>query len=64
LTEKESGDALEPDGDHLVELMRNAARNGDRRHEAGIYAARHAVENFSWDAVTDRLLAALLPTSG
>jgi glycosyltransferase involved in cell wall biosynthesis len=64
LTEKESGDALEPDGDHLVELMRNAARNRDRRHEAGIYAARHAVENFSWDAVTDRLLAALLPTSG
>jgi glycosyltransferase involved in cell wall biosynthesis len=64
LTGNESGDALEPEGDHLVELMRSAARNRDRRHEAGIYAARHAVENFSWDAVTDRLLASLLPTSG
>jgi glycosyltransferase involved in cell wall biosynthesis len=64
LTEKESGDALEPDGDHLVELMRDAARNRDRRHEAGARAARHAVEKFTWDAVTDRLLAALLPTSG
>jgi len=64
LTEKESGDALEPDGDHLVELMRHAARNRDRRHEAGAYAARHALEKFTWDAVTDRLLAALLPASG
>jgi glycosyltransferase involved in cell wall biosynthesis len=61
LTEKESGDALEPDCDHLVELMRNAARNRDRGREAGAHAARHAVENFSWDAVTDQLLERLLP---
>jgi glycosyltransferase involved in cell wall biosynthesis len=64
LTEKESGDALEPDGDHLVELMRNAARNRDRGHEAGACAARHAVEKFTWDAVTDRLLAVLLRAGG
>jgi glycosyltransferase involved in cell wall biosynthesis len=61
LTEKESGDALEPDCDHLVELMRNAVRNRDRGREAGARAARHAMENFSWDAVTDQLLERLLP---
>ncbi|MDQ2964032.1 MAG: glycosyltransferase family 4 protein [Pseudomonadota bacterium] len=64
LTEKESGDALEPDGDHLVELMRNAARNRDRGREAGTHAARYALKNFTWDVVTERLLASLLPTSG
>jgi glycosyltransferase involved in cell wall biosynthesis len=64
LTDNESGDALEPDCDHLVELMRNAARSPDRGREAGARAARHAVANFSWDTVTDRLLASLLPTSG
>jgi glycosyltransferase involved in cell wall biosynthesis len=64
LNEKESGDALEPDGDHLVELMRNAARNRDRGHEAGACSARHALENFTWDAVTGRLLAALLSARG
>jgi glycosyltransferase involved in cell wall biosynthesis len=64
LTEKESGDALEPDGDHLVELMRSAARNGDRGREIGAHAARHALEKFTWDAVTDRLLAVLLRAGG
>lgn len=64
LTETESGDALEPDCDHLVELMRNAARNRDRGRAAGAQGAQHAVEKFSWDTVTDRLLASLLPTSG
>jgi glycosyltransferase involved in cell wall biosynthesis len=64
LTEKESGDALEPDGDHLVELMRNAARHRDGEREAGARAARHALEKFTWDAVTDRLLAVLLRAGG
>ena len=63
LSDTESGDALAPDPDHLVELMRDAARNRDRLREEGARAARHARDNFDWSAVTDRLLASLLPTS-
>lgn len=63
LSDTEAGDALAPDPDHLVELMRDAARDRDRLREEGARAARHARENFAWDAVTDRLLASLLPTS-
>ena len=61
LSEKESGDALEPDCEHLIELMREAVREGDRTRAAGALAAVHAAEHFTWDAVTDRLVAELLP---
>ena len=55
------GDALEPDFEHLVALMREAVRERDRLPAMGALAAQHAVKNFTWDAVTDRLLARLLP---
>jgi len=61
LSDHESGDALEPDVDHLVELMRDAARNRERTRERGMLGARYAHANFGWDVVTDRLLEHLLP---
>lgn len=62
LSDGESGDALAPDPDHLVELMRDAARRRDRAREQGVRAAAHAHEYFSWDTVTERLLERLLPS--
>src|SRR5262249_32741886 len=53
------GDCLEPDIDHLVELMREAVRerdSGTRRAAAG---AAYVSENFTWERVTDRLLEVL-----
>jgi len=61
ISAKETGDALEPDLEHLIELMREAARNRSGTREAGARAAAHAGKNFTWDAVTDKLLAHLLP---
>ena len=55
------GDALEPDLEHLIALMRDAARRRDRLPAMGLLAAQHAAKNFTWDAVTDLLLAQLLP---
>jgi glycosyltransferase involved in cell wall biosynthesis len=54
------GDALEPDVDHLVALMLDAARAGDVLRRRGALAALHARERFTWGAVTERLLAHLL----
>jgi glycosyltransferase involved in cell wall biosynthesis len=61
LNETETGDALEPDLEHLIELMRDAARGRDATPEAGARAAAHAARHFTWDAVTDELIAQLLP---
>lgn len=51
------GEALEPDLDHLVMLMRDAASGEAGRR--GPLAAAHAHQRFSWDAVTDTLRAIL-----
>jgi glycosyltransferase involved in cell wall biosynthesis len=64
LSETETGDALEPDLEHLIELMRDAARGRDVTREAGARAAGHAARNFTWDTVTDQLIACLLPARG
>lgn len=61
LGEKETGDALEPDLGHLVELMLGAVRQHEAMREAGVRAAAHAATYFTWEAVTDRLLERLLP---
>jgi len=52
------GDALEPDLDHLVGLMLEAVHDPDAATR-GALAARHARERFTWEAVSDRLLASL-----
>ena len=53
------GDCLEPDLDHLVELMREIARARDSGRRMGSAGAAHVAENFTWERVTDRLLAVL-----
>jgi glycosyltransferase involved in cell wall biosynthesis len=63
LTGDEAGDALAPDADHLVELMRDAARHRDGAQAQGARAAAYVRDRFSWDAVTNLLLERVLPTS-
>ncbi len=55
----DEGDVLEPDLDHLVALMSKAARKRDSLPARGALAAQHARERFSWEAVTETLLAGL-----
>jgi glycosyltransferase involved in cell wall biosynthesis len=61
LSERETGDALEPDLGHLVELMLGAVRQREAMREAGVRGAAHAARHFTWEAVTEKLLARLLP---
>jgi glycosyltransferase involved in cell wall biosynthesis len=49
------GEALEPDLDHLVTLMRDAA--GGEARGRGALAAAHAHAHFTWEAVTETLRA-------
>ena len=51
----DDGEALEPDLDHLVTLMRDAA-GGDGRARGALGAA-HAHARFTWEAVTETLHA-------
>jgi glycosyltransferase involved in cell wall biosynthesis len=53
------GNYLEPDVDHLVELMRQAARERDDATRIGAAGAAYSAQNFSWDRVTDRLVEVL-----
>ena len=55
----EVGDYLEPDLDHLVELMRQALREREDAARRGAAGAAYVTENFTWERVTDRLLEAL-----
>lgn len=55
----DGGDALEPDLDHLVELMLDAARNRDAASARGALASEYAHQRFTWDAVTDILWQAM-----
>jgi glycosyltransferase involved in cell wall biosynthesis len=56
LSDSVSGDCLEPDSDHLVELMRAALR--DRDGNAAHAAVAHVARDYTWERVTQRLLAA------
>jgi len=56
-----AGDYLEPDPDHLLELMRRAASERDGAPRMGAAGAAHVAENFTWERVTERLLEALFP---
>jgi len=61
LDQAHQGDALEPELDHLVALMQEAAGDRDAASARGALAARYARERFTWDAVTETLLKALFP---
>ena len=53
------GDYLEPDADHLVELMRQASRERDGAARLGAAGAAHVAQNFTWERVTERLVEVL-----
>jgi hypothetical protein len=53
------GDYLEPDVDHLVELMRQSYRERDDATRPGATGVAHIAKNFSWQSVTDRLIDVL-----
>jgi glycosyltransferase involved in cell wall biosynthesis len=53
------GEALQPDEEHLVELMRQAAQDPDRMRALGMRATEHVAGRFTWDQVTDQLVHAL-----
>ncbi|HEV2673662.1 MAG TPA: glycosyltransferase [Aliidongia sp.] len=55
------GVALEPDIDHLTDLMRRMVDDDGFRRQAATEGPRHAVENFTWDHAVDRLLPRLFP---
>ena len=55
------GEMLEPDVEQLSALMRDTARDPAAARGRGALAARCAHERFSWEAVTNALLAALFP---
>jgi glycosyltransferase involved in cell wall biosynthesis len=57
------GEALQPDLDHLVELMRRAIREPDEARCMGVAGAAHVASNYSWDRVTDRLVEVLFPAA-
>jgi glycosyltransferase involved in cell wall biosynthesis len=50
---------LEPDGEHLIELMRDAALDRDSGKRMGAAGTAYVAENFTWERVTDRLLEVL-----
>jgi glycosyltransferase involved in cell wall biosynthesis len=52
----EVGDYLEPDLDHLVELMRQASRERDAAARSSAAGAAYVAQNFTWERVTDRLV--------
>jgi glycosyltransferase involved in cell wall biosynthesis len=55
------GEAVKPDFDHLVELMRAALNDRDRTRRMGLAASDHVTRNYTWELVTDRLIAELFP---
>ena len=61
LSDTQTGDALAPDFDHLVQLMLDAARNRERNRLVGVIGAAHIAAHYTWDKVTDRLLREVLP---
>jgi len=50
------GEALQPDEEHLVELMRQATRDPAHMRALGVRATEHVAGQFTWDQVTDRLV--------
>jgi glycosyltransferase involved in cell wall biosynthesis len=55
------GFAMQPDAEHLVELMLRALDDPQRAHEMGAAGAAQVARDFTWDRVTDRLVKVLFP---
>jgi glycosyltransferase involved in cell wall biosynthesis len=50
------GEVLQPDVDHLIELMRQVVRERDSARAMGAAGAAHVAQRFTWDRVTERLM--------
>jgi glycosyltransferase involved in cell wall biosynthesis len=59
MADGELGDALRPDGDHLLSLMLEAMDNPASTAARAAIGAGHVRDRFTWDAVTDLLVAKL-----
>ena len=57
------GEVMQPNLDHLVELMRRAISEQDEARRMGAAGAAHVAQNFTWDRVTDRLADVLFAHS-
>jgi len=64
LSSEDSGDCLDPDLDHLVELMREALREREDTHRRGAIGAAHVAQNFTWERVTEQLMSVLFAGIG
>jgi glycosyltransferase involved in cell wall biosynthesis len=53
------GELLQPDPEHLAELMGEAARERDNAGRMGAAGAAHVARSFTWDRVTELLVSAL-----
>ncbi|MCA1617499.1 MAG: hypothetical protein LC729_03490, partial [Acidobacteria bacterium] len=62
LSDTQTGDALAPDFDHLVQSMQYAASHGEEMRARGVIGARHVAEGYTWDRVTELLLGELFCT--
>jgi len=59
LVDGELGTSLEPDLDHLVELMRRIVDDRSFRAMAASNGPHHAVEHFTWDHVIEKMMPVL-----
>lgn len=57
----EYGVALEPDIDHLIDLMRRIVDDGPFRAGAAMDGPRHAGEHFTWDRAVEKMMPVLFP---
>ncbi|HZQ62965.1 MAG TPA: glycosyltransferase family 4 protein [Casimicrobiaceae bacterium] len=55
----QSGEALAPDFDDLVQAMTHAATHREQMEVRGEIAAQHVLDHYTWDKVTDLLLGEL-----
>ena len=53
------GEVLQPDVDHLIELMLQAVRERDSARRMGAAGAAHVAQSFTWDRVTEQLVDVL-----
>jgi glycosyltransferase involved in cell wall biosynthesis len=59
LSSDDIGDCLDPDPDHLVELMLEALRERDAAPRRGAAGAAHVSQHLSWERVTEQLVGVL-----
>lgn len=53
------GEVTEPNVEHLIELMQEAARDPEAARRMGAAGAQHVAREFTWDRVTERLVEEL-----